>query len=164
MAIMTNTIQIVIGMGSNIDREQAMVSGLNALSTHFNDPQTSSTFENPAIGFDGPPFYNRVVKFTTDLPITTVSSLLYQIELEHGRPPKGHHLISRTLDLDLLLYGDQIHEDNVQVPHPDILNYAFVLCPLAEIAGAQYHPLVKKTYAELWQAFDKTDLSLKVVS
>jgi 2-amino-4-hydroxy-6-hydroxymethyldihydropteridine diphosphokinase len=163
LAIMTNIIPIVIGIGSNINREQAMASGLSALSAQFSDLEASSIYENPAIGFDGPPFYNQVVKFTTDLPITAVAALLYQIELEHGRPPKGHRFISRTLDLDLLLYGDQIHEDNVQVPHPDILNYAFVLRPLAQIAGSQQHPTVKKTFTELWHAFDKTGVSLRVV-
>ena len=62
---------------------------------------------------------------------------------------------SRTLDLDLLLYGEVMSSGNgIELPRDDVLSYAFVLGPLAEIAPALKHPVVQRTFAELWNEFE----------
>ncbi|MGR8951714.1 MAG: 2-amino-4-hydroxy-6-hydroxymethyldihydropteridine diphosphokinase, partial [Gammaproteobacteria bacterium] len=69
---------------------------------------------------------------------------------------------SRTLDLDLILYGDLVLSDGrLQIPRDEIEKYAFVLEPLAEIAGERKHPVSGISYRELWERFDKDDLKQK---
>ena len=71
---------------------------------------------------------------------------------------------ARTLDLDLILYGDLIVNDGrLQIPRDEIEHYAFVLEPLAEIAPTLKHPISHLSYAELWDKFDKTGLKQKRV-
>ena len=70
---------------------------------------------------------------------------------------------SRTLDLDQLLYGDLVMQmEGVNIPHPDILRYNFVLKPLAELAADVEHPEEEKTANELWQNFEEQG-EMKVV-
>ena len=67
----------------------------------------------------------------------------------------------RNVDLDLLLYDDLVvNEDGLELPRGDIIRYAFVLCPLAEIAGDMRHPVNRKRFADLWHTFDKTGQKL----
>ena len=98
-----------------------------------------------------------VIALQTSDDVQAVYQALRQIEDEHGRDRSGPRFSSRTLDLDLLLYDDVIlHEGKLQIPRDEILERAFVLWPLAEIAPALVHPTAKQSYAELWDAFDKS--------
>ena len=72
---------------------------------------------------------------------------------------------ARTLDLDLILYGDLVINDGrLQIPRDEIERYAFVLEPLAEIAPTLKHPISHISYAELWEKFDKSDLKQKRIT
>jgi len=153
-----------ISIGSNIDKAHNIRSSLKALSEHFGDIQTSSVYETEPVGFQGESFYNLIVRFSSVLSAKQVAKILKQIEVEHGRSHDSQKFSSRTLDLDLILYDAQIIDDGrLQVPRDEIERYAFVLEPLAEIAGQQKHPISGKTYDELWLAFDKTNLHRTVV-
>lgn len=148
-----------ISIGSNIDRERHIPASLTALAEHFGKLTESSIYETDPVGFDGDPFYNLVVAFTSNLEVHVIMEILRQIELDNGRNRDCKKFSARTLDLDLLLYGDLIlNEGRIRIPRDEIERYAFVLEPLAEIAGHLRHPVSGVRYAEMWEKFDKTGL------
>ena len=153
--------RIFIGVGSNREREKHIRAGIRELKEAFHDLRISTIYENKAVGFSGDNFYNFVVGCETGLELDEVVSLIHRIEDEHGRDRSQPRFSSRTLDLDLLLYDDLVLDTgSLQLPRPDIDNYAYVLCPLAEIAPDQRHPVSGKTYARLWSEFDRTGQEL----
>lgn len=148
---------IYISLGSNIEREQNTRAGVEALKQRFGELTLSSVYESEAVGFEGDAFYNMVIACSVDSPVHDTNRVLRDIEDAHGRDRSGPKFSSRTLDLDLLLYDDLIlDEDGLVLPRGEILKNAFVLWPLAEIAPELEHPVVKRSYAELWSDFDKT--------
>ena len=149
--------RVFLGLGSNVEREKNLRSALNSLERKFGVLSCSSIYESATVGFDGDPFYNMVLAFETQRALPEVVLILRKIEIEHGRTRASCKFSSRTLDLDLMLYGDLISEEEGSIlPRGDILQYAFVLETLAEIAPELVHPVQKKTYSELWSKFDKT--------
>jgi 2-amino-4-hydroxy-6-hydroxymethyldihydropteridine diphosphokinase len=154
-----------ISIGSNIDKEKHIPVSLKALTKLFGPLSLSSTYESDPIGFSGDAFYNLVAGFNSELAVQEIVDLLRQIELDNGRNRDCKKFSSRTLDLDLLLYGDLIlNEGRIQIPRDEIERYAFVLEPLAEIAGHLRHPVTQLRYAELWEKFDKTKLNQHCIS
>lgn len=142
--------RVFVSIGSNIDKARNIGSGVAALSERFGALVVSSVYESEAVGFAGDNFYNLVVAFDTDEPLDTVVAELDRVENEHGRVRNGERFNNRTLDLDILLYGDLVrHDADVDIPRSEITRYAFVLAPLAEIAPAGRHPELHRTYAEL---------------
>ncbi len=149
-----------VSIGSNIDRDIHIPASLKTLAQHFGELTLSSIYETAAVGFSGDPFYNLVVGFDSDLDVKAIVDILHQIELDNGRNRDCKKFSARTLDLDLLLYGDLvINEDRIQIPRDEIERYAFVLEPLVEIAGHLRHPVSGMRYAQMWEKFDKTDLN-----
>jgi 2-amino-4-hydroxy-6-hydroxymethyldihydropteridine diphosphokinase len=148
-----------ISIGSNIDKELHISASLHALQQLFGELTVSSIYESAAVGFVGDSFHNLVVGFDSDLEVKTIAKQLRQIELDNGRTRDSQKFSARTLDLDLILFGDLVVQDGrLQLPRDEIERYAFVLEPLAEIAPNSKHPVTGKTYAELWQAFDKSQV------
>lgn len=145
-----------IGVGSNVDRDNQIRTGIHRLRDMFGDILVSSVYESKAIGFEGENFYNLVVGIETESDAAELSGTLRAIEYEHGRVRNITRYSPRTLDLDLLLYNDLVrHDSEVDVPREDISKYAFVLCPLAEIAGELRHPETGESFADMWESFDK---------
>lgn len=148
-----------ISIGSNIDKEKHIPWAIRDLQEHFGPLILSGVYETEAVGFDGPPFFNLIAGFDSDLEVKAVGKILRQIETEHGRAREAYKFTPRTLDLDLILYGELIiSEGRLQIPRDEILRYAFVLEPLAEIAPDLCHPVNHETYDELWKKFDKRNL------
>lgn len=153
--------RIYIGIGTNINREENLHSGIRRLREEFGDIDLSTVYETEAVGFEGDNFYNMVAGADTDLSPDEVYDLLHRIEHEYGRERTQPRYSSRKLDLDLLLYDDRVMKtDRFELPRYDVEEYPFVLAPLAELDGERRHPVTGKTFAELWQAFDKTDLRM----
>lgn len=153
-----------ISIGSNIDKEIHIPSSLNALKKQFGDIILSSLYETKAVGFEGDDFHNLIVQFDSILKAKAVAKILRQIELDHGRTRDSRKYAARTLDLDLILYGDLIISDGrLQLPRDEIERYAFVLEPLAEIAPDFLHPVSHKRYADLWIEYNKTKLKQKKI-
>lgn len=153
--------QVYLSLGSNLDREKNIVAGLDALAQQFGDLQISRVYESESVGFKGSRFFNLVVGITTDKTIAALSEALKKIEDENGRVRTGPKYSPRTLDIDILTYHDFVGVDScVILPRGEILENAFVLLPLAELAPDAVHPVCQKTYATLWQAYDKNAQSL----
>ncbi len=150
--------RVYLSVGSNVDRDRSVRSGLAALRSRYGALDLSPVYESRAVGFSGDDFYNLVVGFDTGDTVHEVADALHVIEAQHGRSRHGQRFAPRTLDLDLLLYGDLVlHEPGLELPRAEIERYAFVLRPLADIAGAERHPVSGRTYAELWAAFDASE-------
>lgn len=148
-----------VGIGSNLDKERHIPAVLAELASRFGPLLVSGIYENPAVGFAGPLFHNLVVGFHTHLPVSELAEILAGLETAHGRTRESGKLASHTLDLDLLLYGDEVvREGKLQLPRADTTRHAFVLEPLAEIAPDRIHPLCGESFAVLWAGFDKRGL------
>lgn len=152
--------RVYISLGSNIEPERFLKSGLSDLSYHFGELLLSSVYESEAVGFKGSNFLNMVVGVDTDLSIGELVSLFKQIEQDNGRLVGAKKFAPRTLDLDLLLYGDKVTLDPVELPRAEILTNAFVLWPMAELAPDLAHPSVNTRYQTLWHEYDKTQQKL----
>jgi 2-amino-4-hydroxy-6-hydroxymethyldihydropteridine diphosphokinase len=142
-----------IGIGSNVEPERHIVMAVQALRGRFGALTLSPMYQNKAVGFEGDDFLNGVIGLDTDLSVPDLKRALDEVELACGRQRGAARFAPRTLDLDLLVYGDRV-DAAAKLPRGDILRYAFVLKPLADIAAAERHPLTGKTYAEHWSAFE----------
>lgn len=160
------SVRAYVSVGSNVDREANIVAAVAMLREVFGGVLLSRVYETEAVGFDGPSFFNMVVSFETDLSPEAVAARLRAIEDSRGRVRSGSRFSSRTLDLDLVLYGDQVQEsETCRLPRDEVARYAFVLGPLAEIAPLERHPLSGRTFGELWQEMlDEGGADLQPVS
>ena len=148
--------RVYISIGSNIDKETSIRKGIADMQAVFGELELSSVYQSEAVGFEGDDFYNLVAAFDTTADVMTISQQLHEIEDKNGRDRSGPRFSSRTLDLDLLVFDDLItHEDGLEIPRGEILENAFVLWPLAEIAPDLKHPVTHKSYADHWAMFDK---------
>jgi 2-amino-4-hydroxy-6-hydroxymethyldihydropteridine diphosphokinase len=150
-----------IALGSNLgDREQTLRSAVAALRQLGSVDAVSSFYETAPIGItEQPDFLNAVIALRTTLPPQELLTALLHIEQRHGRDrgaslPKG----PRTLDLDLLTYGDTLIETPMlTLPHPSLAERRFVLEPLAEIAPQWRHPVSGKSAVILLSELSQRD-------
>jgi len=146
-----NVVKIYLGIGSNIEPRKNISAGLESLERLFSKLEISPTYLAPPFGFEGDDFHNLVVSAETDLSIEQVVIVLRQIEFDHGRPEQAEKFSSRSLDIDLLLFGDYVGKvGGYKIPRSDIDKFDFVLRPLQDIAADELHPVSGKSYAELW--------------
>lgn len=127
-----------IGLGSNLENPlQQIKTAINDLQslTDITIVSVSSLYQSPPMGpADQPDYINAVLSLETTLPPHKLLDALQSVEQLHGRV-RRRHWGERTLDLDILLYGEQIlNDERLKIPHPGMHERAFVLYPLAEIA------------------------------
>lgn len=157
--------QVFLGVGSNIERERYITAGLDALQGMFHELAVSSVYDAAAVGFDGQPFLNLVVGAYSEWPLAELAARLRHIEIEFGRPAHATRFCARHLDIDILTYDDLVGTiEGIALPRPEILENAFVLCPLAELAPNALHPQLKRSYHSLWQAYDRASQPLTRVN
>lgn len=157
--------KVFVSIGSNIEREHYIAASLDSLSAEFGRLQISSVYESEAVGFEGDNFYNLVAAFETNLSVAELSQFLKRTEDEHGRCRKGPRFSGRTLDIDILTYDDLVGDcGGVELPRDEITKNAFVLWPLAEIAGDLLHPQLQQSYQSLWQGYDRASQKIWTVS
>jgi len=147
---------VYVSVGSNIDRSANIRAAITALRHRYGELSLSPVYESASEGFDGADFYNLVLTFYANNAQETRASLK-AIELAQKRDPDCAKFSDRSLDLDILLFGEQVlYEQGLDIPRREILEYAFVLCPLADLAPDLCHPIVAKTYEKLWREFTHT--------
>ena len=153
--------RVYLSLGSNIGRHQHITAALDALHTMYGHLLISTVYESVAVGFTGDPFLNLVVGIDTAQSVAALSTQLHQIEADNGRRRDGPKFSARTLDIDILTYGDHNEViDGIVLPREEILRHAFVLLPMSELAPAEKHPGLQRSYAELWHDFDAGDQQL----
>jgi 2-amino-4-hydroxy-6-hydroxymethyldihydropteridine diphosphokinase len=154
-----------IGIGSNIERDANVRAAVQTLRKRFGRVTFSGVYESQPIGFEGENFYNLVAVFDTDESPEAIVAILHDIERQLGRKRGTPRFAPRTIDLDLLLYGDLVRDDLVlRVPRPEVTEYACVLRPLTELAPEARHPRNGETFANLWARFDKAAQPLSPVA
>ncbi|GHE39301.1 2-amino-4-hydroxy-6-hydroxymethyldihydropteridine diphosphokinase [Vulcaniibacterium thermophilum] len=154
-----------LSLGSNLEPERHLREAIRALRARFGEVVVSPVYRTRAVGFDGPDFLNAAALIDSDLDPYALDRWLHDLEDAHGRDRSGPRFGNRTLDVDLVLYGNLTLQGpgRLQIPRPE-LQHAFVLRPLAEIAPDAVVPGVERTLAELWEAHPERHEPARVVT
>ena len=158
----SDLVEVYVSAGSNIESEKNLRLAYRELEKLAGSLSRSSVYWTKAIGFHGDDFLNMVISFSTRLTLDRIMTELERIQVLSGRRSSASPFSPRTLDLDLLLYGEMVVDSpKISLPRSDITKYAFVLGPLAELAPQLRHPRSGKTMGELWAAFDRNAQPIK---
>ena len=140
---------VFIGIGSNIEPEAHIRAALSGLAELGDIEGLSQFIKNPAIGrADQPDYVNGVVMITTPIPARTLKTIMRSLEAALGRRRSEDKFASRTIDLDVLLYGGATIPE-LEIPDPHVWDRAIVAKPLAQIAPKLVVPIVRRSIEEI---------------
>jgi len=149
--------EVFVAAGSNVEPVVNLRRALVMLRAAYPGLRASSAWRNAAVGFEGDDFVNLVVGFETDEPFPAVIARLHGIEAACGRARDAPRWAPRSMDLDVLLYGDRVSDEpGLTLPRPDLVRRAYMLGPTAELAPELLHPTLGLTMRELWERFDRS--------
>ena len=154
--------RVFAGIGSNLHPERNLRIAVAELQRRFGNVMLSPVYRNPAVGFEGPDFLNLVAGFDTNRTPAELTAEFEKIHELTGRQRGSDRFETRELDIDLLLYGDLIAEQP-PLPRADVLDYAFALKPLCDIAPRLVHPVTGREIAAHWEDMRETDTGLELV-
>ncbi|NND45156.1 MAG: 2-amino-4-hydroxy-6-hydroxymethyldihydropteridine diphosphokinase [Xanthomonadales bacterium] len=153
-----------LGLGSNVDAERHIRVAIEALRDEFGEVALSPVYRSEAVGFDGDDFLNLAARIETDKTPLELRDFLRALEQAHGRDRDAPKWSDRTLDIDILLYDDLvIYDDDLEIPRKEILKFAHVLKPLADLAPGLEHPVTGRTIESTWKNADCRDAPLRHV-
>jgi 2-amino-4-hydroxy-6-hydroxymethyldihydropteridine diphosphokinase len=148
--------RVFVAAGSNVEPEVNLRRACAELERSFAPVVFSAAWRNRAVGFDGPDFINLVAGFDAELDVDAVIAELQRIEGLCGRERDAPKWAPRSMDLDILLFGDLVcARPGLTLPRPDLLRRPYMLGPLAQIAPEQRHPTAGATIGELWARFPR---------
>ena len=155
---------VLLSLGSNVQPRRHLHAAVAALAERFGAIAISPAYRTAAVGFDGPAFLNNAVAIETDLDLDTLDAWAHALEDRHGRDRSGPRFSDRTLDIDVVFYGDLIVEGpgHLRIPRPE-LKHAFVIKPLADIAPDFVDPVSGLPLAALWRAHRQFGDAFEVV-
>ncbi len=144
---------VYVSLGSNVERDRNIRLAIKEMRTTFGDLRLSPVYESASVGFDGSDFLNLATGFETESDVRDVVEELRAIEERLGRDRTQARFSPRPIDLDILTYDNLVMDKpGIQIPRHEILQNAFVLKPLCDIAPDTLHPVVKQDYQSLWLA------------
>ncbi len=147
--------QVYLSVGSNIDRDKNLSVCLDVLDSSYNKLRVSSVYESEAVGFDGDPFLNLVVRVEVSQTLPALIEKLKEIEADQGRDRAKLRFSARTLDVDILLFDDLFGPHHgLVLPRQDITENAYVLWPLSELAADLVLPGGDKTIKDMWDGYE----------
>jgi 2-amino-4-hydroxy-6-hydroxymethyldihydropteridine diphosphokinase len=153
-----------LGLGSNVNAENNIRAGISALEETFSDVRLSPAYASTAVGFEGDDFINLVARVETDLQPTELREYLRDLEDRYGRRRDVPKFSDRSLDIDILLYGDLVLLSPIlEIPRAEILKFAHVLKPLADLDPELVHPLELRSMADIWTSSGLDDDCLRLL-
>ena len=155
---------VYVAAGSNVEPIANLRRALGVLAAHYPSMRASRAWRNRAVGFEGDDFVNLAVGFETGEDVRAVLGRLHEAEAACGRARNAPKWAPRSMDLDILMYGDMVcDEPGLVLPRPDLTRRAYMLGPMAELAPGLVHPVERATIAELWSRFDRDAHRMELV-
>lgn len=152
------TTRVYLGVGSNLNRDNALRFAVKKLEPLFSNFVRSSVWSSHAVRTAEPDYYNMVVGGDVSLSLNDLYAALGGIERQAGRElmfNNGTNFgMKPRLDIDILLYGETVTTEPCKLPRHDIQDYPFVLCPLCELDANLIHPLLRIRVGEIWEEME----------
>ena len=156
--------QVLVAAGSNVEPRANLRRALDVLAAHYPQLRCSRAYRNRAVGFEGEDFINLVLAFDTNDDVRAVIERLHAAEAACGRARNAPKWAPRSMDLDILLYGDRVcDEPGLVLPRPDLVRRAYMLGPAADVAPGARHPTLGVSLAQLWGDFAQGEHPLEAV-
>jgi 2-amino-4-hydroxy-6-hydroxymethyldihydropteridine diphosphokinase len=153
-----------LGLGSNVNAETHIRAGIEALKDTFGEINLSPAYSSTAVGFKGDDFINLVARVKTDMHPLELRQYLRDLEDRYGRQRDVPKFSDRSLDIDILLYDDLVLLSPVlEIPRAEILKFAHVLKPLADLDPDLVHPAELRSLKDIWDSSGLDDDCLKLL-
>jgi len=153
-----------LGLGSNVNAKENIRAAIGELRARFETIALSPAYASTAVGFDGDDFINLVARVETNMSPLELRQYLRDFEDRYGRQRDTPKFSDRSLDIDILLYDDLVVQSPVlEIPRAEIVSFAHVLKPLADLDPALIHPAERRSILDIWQASGLSNAGLRRV-
>ena len=153
-----------LGLGSNVNAENNIRAGIKELEDKFVNISLSPVYTSTAVGFDGDDFINLVARVETEMHPLELREYLRNLEDRYGRKRNVPKFSDRVLDIDILLYDDLVLRSPVlDMPRGEIMKFAHVLKPLADLEPNLMHPTELRSMADIWESSGLDDDCLRLL-
>lgn len=155
-----------LGLGSNQNADTHIRAAIDELKSQFSNVAFSPAYISTSVGFDGDDFINLVARVETELSPLAVRDYLRDLEDRFGRRRDVPKFSDRSLDIDILFYDDLVlHSPVLEIPRAEILKFAHVLKPLADLQPELVHPALRRSMIDIWEASGlKEQKGIKLIS
>ena len=153
-----------LGLGSNVNAETNIRSGITELKKKFKSISLSPAYTSTAVGFDGDDFINLIARVETELHPIQLRQYLRELEDRYGRKRDVPKFSDRTLDIDIVLYDDLVLvSPELELPRAEILKFSHVLKPLADLEPDLIHPTELRSMKDIWESSEMDGGGLRLL-